>query len=421
MNVDRHVKVLRVVKNKTTKWKKITFASLDGAKELKCTYDHPLPIIGRGRIRADEVSVGDMILIEKPRTNSLTGQIIYATDASYYGKGRLSPVIIRGKVESIEDIEEDGYSYDVTTETDKFTVNHIDSHNCRAFFSPYYERGGFYPADEDDRPIFTGRWNGGVVSLHLPMILAKSRKENKDFYEVLDYYLELIRGIHKRTKDYLGELRASTNPLQYCEGGFYRGNLKPSDKIKPLLDYVTFSYGITALNELNRLYNGKSIREDGEFPLEVMKYINKKIDEFKKEDHILYAIYGSPAESLCGTQIKQFRKMYGIIENVSDREYVSNSFHCHVSEDMSPIEKQDKEYRFWNLMQGGRIQYVKYPVDYNYEAMATLVRRAMSMGLYEGINLSLSYCNHCGHSELGMDKCTKCGSDDLISISRMNG
>lgn len=127
------------------------------------------------------------------------------------------------------------------------------------------------------------------------------------------------------------------------------------------------------------------------------------------------------AESLCGTQIKQFRKMYGIIENVSDREYVSNSFHCHVSEDMTPIEKQDKEYRFWNLMQGGRIQYVKYPVDYNYEAMATLVRRAMSMGLYEGINLSLSYCNHCGHSELGMDKCTKCGSDDLIEISRMNG
>lgn len=298
MNVDRHVKVLRVVKNKTTKWKKITFASLDGAKELKCTYDHPLPIIGRGRIRADEVSVGDMILIEKPRTNSLTGQIIYATDASYYGKGRLSPVIIRGKVESIEDIEEDGYSYDVTTETDKFTVNHIDSHNCRAFLSPYYERGGFYPADGDDRPIFTGRWNGGVVSLHLPMILAKSRQENKDFYEVLDYYLELIRGIHKRTKDYLGELRASTNPLQYCEGGFYRGNLKPSDKIKPLLDYVTFSYGITALNELNRLYNGKSIREDGEFPLEVMKYINKKIEEFKKEDHILYAIYGSP--KICG-------------------------------------------------------------------------------------------------------------------------
>lgn len=292
---------------------------------------------------------------------------------------------------------------------------------CRAFLSPWYEKGGMHPADESDKPVFVGRFNVGAVSLHLPMILAKSRQENKDFYEVLDYYLEMIRGIHQRTYDYLGELRASVNPIGYCEGGFYGGHLKPHEKIKPILKPMTASFGITALNELQRLYNGKSIAEDGQFALEVMEHINKKVNEFKEEDGWLYAIYGTPAESLCGLQIEQFRKKYGIIENVSDRPYVSNSFHCHVSEDLTPIQKQDLEGRFWNTMNGGKIQYVKYPIDYNLDAIRTLIRRAMKLGFYEGVNLSLAYCEDCGHQELEMDVCPKCGSENLTKIDRMNG
>ena len=202
----------------------------------------------------------------------------------------------------------------------------ISPMGCRAFLSPWYERGGMHPADENDVPVFVGRFNIGAVSLHLPMILAKSRSENRDFYEVLDYYLEMIRHLHIRTYEYLGEMRASTNPLAYCEGGFYGGNLEPHEKIKPLLKSATASFGITALNELQELYNGKSIREDGQFALDVLEYINKKINQYKEEDGNLYAIYGTPAESLCGLQIEQFRKKYGIIEDVSDRPYVSNSF-----------------------------------------------------------------------------------------------
>jgi len=297
----------------------------------------------------------------------------------------------------------------------------ISPMGCRAFLSLWFERGGMEPADDNDKPIVVGRWNAGAISLHLPMILAKSRAENKDFYDVLDYYLEMIRQLHIRTIDYLGEMKASTNPLAYCEGGFYKGHLKPTEKIKPLLKYVTVSFGITALNELQQLYNKKSIAQDGNFALEVMEYINKKTEEFKKEDGILYAIYGTPAESLCGLQVKQFRKKYGIIPNVSDREYVSNSFHCHVSEDISPIEKQDLEKRFWNLLNGGKIQYVKYPIDYNVTAIKTLVKRAMQLGFYEGVNLSLSYCDECGHEELSMDVCPKCGSKNLTKIDRMNG
>ncbi len=292
---------------------------------------------------------------------------------------------------------------------------------CRAFLSPWFERGGMTPADKNDKPVFVGRFNVGAVSLHLPMILAKAREEGRDFYEVLDYYLELIRGVHQRTYEYLGELRASTNPIAYCEGGFYGGHLKPTDKIKPLLKPMTASFGITALNELQELYNGKSIAEDGQFALEVMEHINQKVNEFKQADGWLYAIYGTPAESLCGLQVEQFRRKYGVIKGVSDRPYVSNSFHCHVTEDLSPIEKQDLEGRFWDLFNGGKIQYVRYPVDYNIEAVRTLVRRAMALGYYEGVNLSLAYCDDCGHQELEMDVCPKCGSTNLTKIDRMNG
>ena len=297
----------------------------------------------------------------------------------------------------------------------------ISPMGCRAFLSPWYERGGMYPADDKDVPVFTGRFNIGAVSLHLPMILAKARSESRDFYEVLDYYLEMIRNLHKRTYEYLGAMKASTNPLAYCEGGFYGGHLKPNERIKKLLKPMTAYFGITALNELQELYNGKSITEDGEFALEVLEYINKKVSEFKEEDGWLYAIYGTPAESLCGLQVEQFRKKYGIVENVSDRPYVSNSFHCHVTEDITPIEKQDLEGRFWELCNGGKIQYVRYPIDYNVQAIKSLIRRAMDLGYYEGVNLSLAYCDDCGHQELEMDVCPKCGSKNLTKIDRMNG
>lgn len=297
----------------------------------------------------------------------------------------------------------------------------ISPMGCRAFLSPWYEKGGINPLDKDDKPVFIGRFNIGAISLHLPMILAKAREEQKDFYEVLDYYLEMVRKIHIRTYRYLAKRKASTNPLAYCQGGFYGGNLRPDEAIEPVLKSSTASFGITALNELQVLYNGKSIVEDGQFALDVLKHINKKTIEFRDKDNILYAIYGTPAENLCGLQVKQFRKKYGIIEGVSSREYVSNSFHCGVWEDISGIQKQDLEERFWELFKGGRIQYVRYNVNYNTEAMLTYIERAMDKGFYEGVNLSLAYCNNCGHEELEMDVCPKCGSSDLTKIERMNG
>ncbi len=352
-------------------------------------------------------------------------KIVFLYDENLHGKGKELEDIFD---EAIDCSKKTMYPDYLSLNGDSYVANAYKNYNtvispmgCRAFLSLWFEKGGMNPADENDRAISVGRFNIGAVSLHLPMIYAKSKSESKPFYEVLDYYLEMIRKIHLKTLDYLGEMKASTNPIAYCEGGFYGGNLKPSDKIKPLLKSATASFGITALNELQQLHNKKSLFEDGKFVIEVMEYINKKIDEFKKEDNVLYAIYGTPAESLCGLQVKQFRKKFGIIENVSDREYMSNSFHAHVSENITPIQKQDTEKRFWNLLNGGKIQYVKYPIEYNKEAIKTLVKRAMDLGFYEGVNLSLSYCDKCGHSQLNMNICPKCGSDNLTKIDRMNG
>ena len=175
-------------------------------------------------------------------------------------------------------------------------------------------------------------------------------------------------------------------------------------------------------NELN--INENKIELEKSFLDLVKKAVSsqyKPNQYLKKEDGKLYAIYGTPAESLCGKQIVQFRKEFGIVKNVSDREYVSNSFHCHVSEKINPIEKQDIEGLFWEMSNGGKIQYVRYPINYNLKAMRALIERAMKKGFYEGVNLSLAYCDDCGHEELEMDTCPKCGSKNLTKIDRMNG
>ena len=155
-----------------------------------------------------------------------------------------------------------------------------------------------------------------------------------------------------------------------------------------------------------------------------MQYINQKAAEYAKEDGILYNVYGTPAEKLCGLQIKQFREKYGEIPGVSDREYVSNSFHCHVTEPITPIEKQDSESRFWDYVNGGKIQYVRIKNPDNKEGLKSIVLHAMELGLYEGINLSLLYCDNCGaesHAQQHLEKCPKCGSTNIVKIERMCG
>lgn len=297
----------------------------------------------------------------------------------------------------------------------------ISPMGCRAFLSPWFERGGMHPADDDDVPVFEGRANIGAISLNLPMIYQQSVEEHKDFYENLDMYLEMIRNLHQRTYEFLGKLKAGCNPMVFCQGGAYGGHLQPNDAIAPVIKSWTASFGITALNELQVLYNGKTIVEDGQFALEVLQHINDKVNKFKELDGHLYAIYSTPAESLCGTQVKQFRKKYGIIKGVSDREYFTNSTHCPVYADITPFEKQDLENRFWNLSNGGHIQYVRFNTDKNVDAFHVTNMRAMKMGHYHGKNLDKCSCEDCGYEQLEMKVCPKCGSRNITEINRVCG
>ena len=298
----------------------------------------------------------------------------------------------------------------------------ISRMGCRAQTSPWFIRGGMEPADENDKPVYEGRFNMGAISLHFSMIAAKAKKEDKDFFEVLKYYLDMVRGIHIRTVEFLSHKKAGINPLGFCQGGFYGGHFHPDEEIGlDFLKPMTISFGVIGLNEASVFVTGKSIHEDNSWAIKVMKYINEYADTYKKEDGILYAVYGTPGESLVATQALQFKKKYGVIKNVSDREYVTNSFHCHVSADITPIEKQNIEYPMFHLCNGGNIGYGRLRSNYNFDAFKAITKRAMNLGFYWGNNQQLNFCEHCGKEFIDADVCPNCGSTSLTRITRMSG
>lgn len=312
----------------------------------------------------------------------------------------------------------DGY----TSETYKKYGVATSKMGCRAAVSRWFERGGVSPADENDKCIMDGRFNMGAISLHFSMIGAKAKKEDKDYFEVLDYYLEMVRGIHKRTIEFLSHKKAGINPLGFCQGGFYGGHLDPDQELgMDFLKPMTISFGIIGLNEASVLMTGKAIHEDNTWAISVLKHINEYVDKIKNEDGILYAIYGTPGESLVATQVQQFKKKYGIIKGVSDHDYVTNSFHCPVYADITPIQKQDIEYPMFHLVNGGQIAYARMRSNYNFEAFKVLTRRAMKLGYYWGNNQQLDWCEDCGFAFIDSDTCPKCGSDKVTRIERMNG
>lgn len=282
---------------------------------------------------------------------------------------------------------------------------------CRAYLTEWYDKEG--------NAITIGRCNIGAVSLNLPLIWQVAKKEDKGFFYVLKDRMEVIREFFKKRYDAIRHTKACTNPMCFTQGGLYGGNLKPEDEIGSLTEYMTASFGITALNELSILATGKTLKEDSAFANIVVDFINENIEEFKKEDGYLYALYGTPAESLCGTQAKQYREYTG---DNQFGDYFTNSFHLHVSEDVTPFEKQDKEYELFHKCNGGHIQYVRLDNPNNFNAVKTLIERGMSMGFYQGVNFDAAYCEDCGsHSTNVGNTCPHCGSHNLSIISRVCG
>ena len=286
---------------------------------------------------------------------------------------------------------------------------------CRAYLSDFVVKSS-------GEHIFTSRANIGACALNLPMIWKKS--EGVDFYKDLDYYLEMIRQFLIKRYDYVANQPCSTNPLAFTQGGLYRGVKKETDKIGyDIVESFTASFGITALNELNVLMEGKQLHEsDKKVVNEVVDYINEKVKHFKNEDGFLYALYGVPAESLGGTQVQQFKAMFGEIKNVSDREYFSNSFHAHVTADITPFEKQDQEEELFHKINGGHIQYCRIENPKNLGAIKAIIQRGMTKGFYQGINHSIVVCDNCGNRpNKPVDVCTMCGSDKITQLDRTCG
>lgn len=295
----------------------------------------------------------------------------------------------------------DGYVSDMYRKHKKA----ISPMGCRAFLS---EGPGY----------FVGRANVGAVSLNLPMIY----KKDGDFFANLDEYLEIVRGFLKRRYEYIASAPCSTNPLAFTQGGLSGGTKKPTDLIGDIVKTFTASFGITALNELNQLHEGKPLHEsDQKFVNSVIDHISSSLDKFKKEDGYLYALYGTPAESLCGTQVKQFRAKFGTIQGVSDREYFSNSFHMHVSAEISPFTKQDKEYVLFHKVNGGHIQYTRLDTN-KPNVVKGVILRGMYLGFYSGVNDHKCFCQDCGFAEKDeVEFCSECSSHNIATIDRVCG
>lgn len=288
---------------------------------------------------------------------------------------------------------------------------------CRAYLTPWCD-------PETGKYVAIGRCNIGAVSLNLPLIIAIAKQEYPDnwhnhFWNLLEDRMETIREFLKKRFEIIKHTKASTNPMAFCQGGFYKGNLNLDDEIGNLTEYMTASFGITALNEATILWNDKTLHEDKSFANEVLKFINNLITKYKKEDNHLYALYGTPAESLAATQAKQYSDYTG---DTQFGEYFTNSFHLHVSEDITPFEKQDEEYEFFHQVNGGHIQYVRLDNPENFEATKAIIIRGMDHGFYQGVNFDSAYCNDCHtHSTNVMWNCPHCGSSNLTVISRVCG
>ncbi|WQM78986.1 ribonucleotide reductase of class III, large subunit [Salmonella phage PC79-13] len=292
----------------------------------------------------------------------------------------------------------------------------ISPMGCRAFLSPYY--------DENGEEFYVGRANIGAVSLNLPMIYQYAKENGLDFWKELDKYLEMIRSFHKKRYEMIANMPASSNPLAFTQGGLHKGNKKPTDKIGwDTVKSFTASFGVTALDELSVLAGEGRLHESQKvIAQQVLDYLNDRLAYFKEQDGFLYALYGTPAESLCGTQLKQFRNMFGVVKDVSDKEYFTNSFHMNVAADITPYQKQDLEESLFHSCNGGHIQYVRLANPENHKAIRACVSRGMGKGFYQGVNFDLAICENCGHRpNADVEECPKCHSHDISVINRVCG
>ena len=394
------VKVKKFIRNDDyNRWNRVKF----NGRVLTLTSDHPLPT-QRGRIAVEDLKPGDTVPASK-----------YEKESDFSKEYTVESVEFLGNIGE--------YEYDVETESDRFDVSGINSHNCRSMLSPWKDENGDYK--------YWGRFNMGVVTLNIPYVALSSKGDKEVFWKKFDEALELV---HKALLVRYNRLKGTTSdyaPILWQHGALSR--LKPGETIDKLLvgGYATISLGYAGLYEAVRYMTGKSHTdpEATPFALDIMKRMNEKCKEWKEKENLGYAIYGTPLESTTYKFAKANQRRFGVIEGVTDKPYVTNSYHVHVTEPISIFDKFNFESQFQELSTGGAISYGESPsMLNNVEAIMKVLSYIYDHILYAEINSKSDYCYKCGYEgEIKLDKneetgemiwsCPNCGNHDPKEMS----
>jgi anaerobic ribonucleoside-triphosphate reductase len=292
---------------------------------------------------------------------------------------------------------------------------------CRSFLTPY--------VDENGNPKYYGRFNQGVVTINLVDVALSSGGDTTKFWNIFEERLELchraLRARHERLKGTPSDVA----PILWQHGALSR--LKKGEPIDKLLygGYSTISLGYAGLYECVKYMTGKSHTDDAAkpFALSVMQKLNDKCNEWKQAENIDYSPYGTPLESTTYKFAKSLQKRFGIIEGITDKNYITNSYHVHVSEDIDAFTKLKFESEFQKLSPGGAISYVEVPnMQDNLDAVMSLLGFIYDNIMYAELNTKSDYCQECGFDgeiKIVKDagklvwKCPKCGNTDQNKLN----
>ena len=287
---------------------------------------------------------------------------------------------------------------------------------CRAFLSPWKDANGEYK--------FEGRFNIGVVSLNLPQIAIIADGDMEAFWEILDQRLALAKEALMVRYELLKDATSDISPIHWQHGGLAR--LGKHEPILPLLQdgYATITLGYIGMYEMTKLMTGKSHTEEKEFALEVMRRMKQATLDWKEETGLGFALYGTPAESLCYRFAKIDLARFGNIKDVTDKGYYTNSYHVDVREEINAFDKLSFEADFQKISTGGCISYVEIPnMSKNIEALEDMIEFIYENIQYAEFNTKSDYCQVCGFSQEiiindeGEWECPQCHNKDQ---SKMN-
>ncbi len=293
---------------------------------------------------------------------------------------------------------------------------------CRSFLTPY--------VDSEGKPKYYGRFNQGVVTISLPDVALSSKKDMNKFWEILDERLELCHKALQIRHERLSHALSDVAPILWQHGALAR--LEKGESIHPLLHngYSTISLGYAGLYECVKYMTGNSHTDNGvgkDFAMKVMQRLNDKCKEWKKEEKIDYSVYGTPIESTTYKFAKCLRKRFGIIPGITDRDYVTNSYHVPVFEEIDPFTKLALESEFQKLSPGGAISYIECAdLTNNIPAVLEVIKFIYDHIMYAELNTKSDYCQVCGYDgEIKIiDKdgkldwqCPNCGNMDHAKMN----